>query len=49
MKKKINVGIIGRNFGYQVIYKALKNNKYFNVIGFSYKKKTSKTYLTTKN
>ncbi len=48
MKKKINVGIIGRNFGYQVIYKALKNNKYFNVIGFSYKKKLPKLILPQK-
>ncbi len=37
--KKINVGIIGRNFGYKVIFKALKKIKAFNVIGFSYKKK----------
>ena len=37
--KKINVGIIGRNFGYKVIFKALKNIKAFNVIGFSFKKK----------
>ena len=38
--KKINVGIIGRNFGYKVIFKALKNIKdFFNVIGFSFKKK----------
>ncbi len=37
--KKINVGIIGRNFGYKVIFKALKNIKAFNVIGFSFKNK----------
>ena len=37
--KKINVGIIGRNFGYKVIFKALKNISAFNVIGFSFKKK----------
>ncbi len=37
--KKINVGIIGRNFGYKVIFKALKNLKDFNVLGFSFKNK----------
>ena len=36
--KRINVGIIGRNFGYKVIYRALKNIKDFNVLGFSVKK-----------
>ena len=35
--KKINVGIIGRNFGYNVIFKAIKNDKSFNIIGFSVK------------
>lgn len=45
MKKKINVGIIGRNFGYKVIYKALIKHKYFNVIGFSFKKKISNIIL----
>ena len=29
MKKVINVGIIGRNFGYNVIYKAIQNDKSF--------------------
>ena len=29
MKNKINIGIIGKNFGYNVIYKSfLKNKKY---------------------
>ena len=36
--KRINVGIIGRNFGYKVIYRALKKIKDFNVLGFSVKK-----------
>ena len=40
--KKINVGIIGRNFGYKVIYKALKNIKGFNVLGFSVKNISNK-------
>ena len=35
--KKINVGIIGRNFGYNVVYKALKKVKDINVLGFSVK------------
>ena len=33
--KKINVGIIGRNFGYKVIFKALKKIRDFKIIGFS--------------
>ena len=37
--KKINVGIIGRNFGYNVIFNAIKNDKSFNIIGFSFNKK----------
>lgn len=45
MQKKINVGIIGRNFGYRVIYEALRKQKYFNVIGFSVKKKISNFVL----
>ena len=43
--KKINVGIIGRNFGYKVIFKALKNIRDFNVIGFSVKKKKKLIHL----
>ena len=42
MKKVINVGIIGRNFGYNVIYKAIQNDKSFKVIGFSYKNNQKK-------
>ena len=42
MKKKINVGIIGRNFGYKVIYRALKNIKEFKVLGFSVKRTSNK-------
>lgn len=38
MKKKINVGIIGRNFGYKVIFKAIKKIKTFNTIAFCFKK-----------
>ena len=36
--KRINVGIIGKNFGLKVIYNAIKNNKSFNVIAFSFRK-----------
>ena len=39
MKKKLNIGIIGRNFGYNVIYKSIEKNKSFNVVGFSQKNK----------
>ena len=38
--KKINLGIIGRNFGYNVAYKAIQKNKIFNVVGFSVKNKS---------
>ncbi len=43
--KKINVGIIGRNFGYKVIYNAIKKDKSFNVLGFSFKNKILKNSL----
>jgi hypothetical protein len=39
MKKKLNIGIIGKNFGYNVIYKSIEKNKSFNVVGFSQKNK----------
>ncbi len=39
MKKKINVAIIGKNFGYKVIYKTIKNVKSFNIIAFCFKNK----------
>ena len=41
MKKKINVGIIGRNFGYKVIFKAIKKIKSFNTIAFCFKKSSN--------
>ena len=34
MKNKINLGIIGKNFGFQVVYKAFLKNKNFNVMAF---------------
>ena len=41
MKKKINVAIIGKNFGYKVIYKIIKNVKSFNLIAFCFRSKPS--------
>ena len=35
--KKINVGIIGKNFGYKLIYSAIKKLKYFNTIAICFK------------
>ena len=37
--KKINIGIIGKNFGYKVIYNAVKKIKFYNTIAFSFRKK----------
>jgi len=34
MNKKLNIGIIGKNFGYNVIYKSIEKDKSFNVLGF---------------
>ena len=45
MKKKINIGIIGRNFGYNVIYKSIIRGKLFNVIGFSFRDNKKKIIL----
>ena len=42
MQNKINIGIIGKNFGYHVIYKALLKCKEFKVKGFSFKSKVNK-------
>ena len=39
MSKKINVGIIGKNFGYKVIYKSLANIKNLKVTAFCYKER----------
>lgn len=49
MKKKINIGIIGKNFGYQVIYNSFILNKKFNVIGFSSKSGDFNTTNIPKN
>ena len=39
--KKINIGIIGKNFGYKVIYNAVKKIKFYNTVAFSFRKKTN--------
>jgi len=39
MLNKINLGIIGKNFGYNVIYKSFLKNKRFKVKAFSFKSK----------
>ena len=49
MKKKINIGIIGKNFGYQVIYNSFILNKKFNVIGFSSRSNDFNTTNIPKN
>ena len=43
MQNKINLGIIGKNFGYHVIYKSFLKNKKYKIKGFSFNtKKTEK-------
>ena len=39
MQNRINLGIVGKNFGYNVIYKAFLKNKKYKVKGFSFKSK----------
>jgi len=39
VQNKINLGIIGKNFGYHVIYKSFLKNKKYNIRGFSFKSK----------
>jgi len=39
MKNKINIGIIGKNFGYNVIYKAFSKNNKYEIKGFSFNSK----------
>jgi predicted dehydrogenase len=49
MKNKINLGIIGKNFGYKVIYKSFLKNKKYKVKGFSFKSKNSNNIKIPKN
>ena len=45
MKKKINVGIIGKNFGLKVILQAFQKNMYLNVVALSsLRKPENKTF-----
>ena len=46
MKSKINLGIIGKNFGYHVIYKSFLKNKKFKIRAFSFKSKKKNTELS---
>ena len=39
MQNKINLGIIGKNFGYRVIYKAFLKNSKYKIKGFSFRSK----------
>ena len=49
MQNKINVGIIGKNFGYHVIYKSFLKNKEYRVKGFSFKSKKNNNIKIPKN
>ena len=49
MQSKINLGIIGKNFGYQVIYKSFLKNKKFKIRAFSFKSKKKNIINFPKN
>ncbi len=49
MLNKINLGIIGKNFGYNVIYKSFLKNKRFKVKAFSFKSKKKNNLKLPKN
>ena len=49
MKNKINLGIIGKNFGYHVIYKSFLKNKKYRFKGFSFKSKKLEKIKIPKN
>ena len=49
MKNKINLGIIGKNFGYYVIYKSFIKNKKIKIRGFSFKSKNTDKIKIPKN
>ena len=48
-KKKINLGIIGRNFGYNVIYKSFIKSNDYKILGFSFKSKKNNKVKIPKN
>ncbi len=49
MRSRINIGIIGRNFGYHIIYKAFLKNKKYKIKGFSFKSKKENKIKIPKN
>jgi len=49
MQNKINLGIIGKNFGYNVIYKSFLKNKNYKIIGFCFKSKKTEKLKISKN
>ena len=48
MQNKINLGIIGKNFGYHVIYKSFLKNKKYKIKGFAFKSKKNKENKNSK-
>ena len=49
MENKINLGIIGKNFGYHVIYKSFIKNTKYKIKGFSFKSKSAEKIKIPKN
>ena len=49
MQNKINIGIIGKNFGFHVIYKSFLKNKKYKIKGFSFKSKKKDKIRIPKN
>ena len=49
MPNKINIGIIGRNFGYHIIYKSFIKNSNYKITGFSFGSKKRKKITFPKN
>ena len=49
MRNKINLGIIGKNFGYHVIYKSFLKNKKYKIKGFSFRSKKTDKIKIPKN
>ncbi len=49
MQNKINIGIIGKNFGYNVIYKSFIKNKNYRIKGFCFKSKKVGELIIPKN
>lgn len=49
MQNKINIGIIGKKFGYNVIYKSFLKNKKYNISGFAFKSTKNNKLKLPKN